>query len=555
MNILKSIFGIFRKGGLVTTIKENRPMVGFIVSSILIIVLGGALYGFAMGVGVGIDTALRDTLKVALIAFIGLILTIPIFWVAYRLLGRDDRMSHVAAVPLTVMATVAIIMIVTAPIVFMLSVLAGFSPEAVYIHVVIIDVAIMVGLYLAGTLVFHSFAEKKQLVVPNVVGFLMMGVLLVVLISFFSPFLEPSSTFSVGTDRLKDGLGIGVAEKANNALVAAKAADRVSYRFQTTNDNGDMTRDYLVSRVGNDYLIEIHLHAVPVEAVRSECNIWVIDGGFFTDFDKGRVKEATFDELASYFNPALPDTAFELSADVGAFSWRAYEREGRYTATGTDQSLQQAILVLETATGRLSNLTLGSAQEGLHAELRIREISPTTLDRTGLEASLNQAIVVGSVDRSDASLQDYVQDETFFAVRYPRDWRVGTWSSTQLQVKLTNLCGEGEACPAMTISVFDLAEGKGARQYAEDLSQSLSLQPQYREVTHRTTSIGEDKIGVVEYLHDRTVKGELETTHHIEYIFVGQIFHYHLDFSAPEDRFEDNRGLFQESASQFTYLK
>ena len=555
MNILKSIFGIFRKGGLVTTIKENRPMAGFIVSSILITVLGGALYGFAMGVGVGIDTALRDTLKVALIAFIGLILTIPIFWVAYRLLGRDDRMSHVAAVPLTVMATVAIIMIVTAPIVFMLSVLAGFSPDAVYIHVVIIDVAIMVGLYLAGTLIFHSFAEKKQLVVPNVIGFLMMGVLLIVLISFFSPFLEPSSTFSVGTDRLKDGLGIGVAEKVNNALVAAKAADRVSYRFQTTNDNGDLTRDYLVSRVGNDYLMEIDLHAVPLEAVRSQRHIWVMDGGFFTDFDEGRVRQATFDELNSYINPALPDTAFELPVEVGAFSWRAYEQEGRYTATGTDQALQQALLVLETATGRLSSLTLGSAQEGLHAELRIREISPATLDRAGVEASLNKAIVVGSVDRSDASLQDYVQDETFFAVRYPRDWRAGPWSPTQRQIELSNLCGEGEACPVVTVSVFDLAEGKGARQYAEDLSRSLSLQPQYREITHRTTSIGGDQIGVVEYLHDRTVKGELETNYHIEYIFVGQIYHYHLDFSAPENRFEDNRGLFQEIASHFTYLK
>ncbi len=189
MNILKSIFGIFRQKGLVTSLKEGRPMTGFVLSAILISIIGGALYGFAMGVGIGTDTAIKDAVKVALTIAICITLTIPIFWVTYRLLGRDERMSQVASVPLTLMATVAIILIVTSPIVFMLSVLVGFSPEAIYIHVVIVDVAILIGLYLAGTLIYHSFADRKQIVIPNVIGFLMMGVVLVVLMSFFSPFL------------------------------------------------------------------------------------------------------------------------------------------------------------------------------------------------------------------------------------------------------------------------------------------------------------------------------------------------------------------------------
>ena len=46
------------------------------------------------------------------------------------------------------------------------------------------------GLYLAGTLVFHGFTvERSRLVVPNVVSFLMLAVILVVLALFFSPFL------------------------------------------------------------------------------------------------------------------------------------------------------------------------------------------------------------------------------------------------------------------------------------------------------------------------------------------------------------------------------
>ena len=79
------------------------------------------------------------------------------------------------AVPLTLVVTVAVVLAVTAPVVFLLSVLAGFSPQAIYIHIVIVDVALLVGIYVAGTLVFHAFlAERSRLIVPNVVGFSMM---------------------------------------------------------------------------------------------------------------------------------------------------------------------------------------------------------------------------------------------------------------------------------------------------------------------------------------------------------------------------------------------
>jgi hypothetical protein len=60
---------------------------------------------------------------------------------------------------------------------------------------------------------------------------------------------------------------------------------------------------------------------------------------------------------------------------------------------------------------------------------------------------------------------------------------------------------------------------------------------------------------VVEYLHDRTVKGELESTRHIEYIYEGQLSRYHLKFAAPETRFESYRQLFAEMAGQFTFLR
>lgn len=555
MNILAALFGIFRQRGLVSTMKEGRSLVGFALSAIVVSIIGAALYGFAMGAGLGIDTAVKDAIKLGLIVTVTLLFSIPVFWLAFRLLGREERPAQVAAVPLTLAATVAIILAVTAPIVFMLSVLAGFSPEVVYVHIVIVDLALLVGLYVAGTLVYHSFYDHPRLLVPNVVGFLMMAVMLVVVIMFLGPFLEPRPTFSVGTDRLKDGLGIGVAEKVNRALIAATSADRVAYRYQATNDNGDLIRDYTVTRVGNDYLIEVHLHTLPDQAIRDQQRIWILDSQYYTDFDGGRVSETTAADLTGFLDTSLPAAAFTLPSEFATANWRAFEGGGLYSATGTSQALAQATAVLEAATGRLSSLKLASAERGLHAEVRVGEIQPATLDRAALQASLNQATVVGAVDRSDASMQDYVQAETFFVVRYPRGWRAGTWASGQRRVEFTATCPAGEDCPALTVSVYDLAEGKGPRQYADDLARSLRLQTEYREIEVSTTTIAEQTAGVVEYLFDRTVRGRIETTQHIEYVFEGEISRYHLDFSAPETRFETSRDLFEEMAKSFTYLK
>jgi hypothetical protein len=555
MNILSALFGIFRQRGLVTALKEGRRLSGFALAAVVLAILGGGLYGFAMGIGLGIDTAVKDAIKVALIAAMTLLLSVPIFWVAYRLLGREERPGQVSTVPLTLVATVALILALTSPVVFMLSVLAGFSPEAVYIHIVIVDLALLVGLYLAGTLIYHAFAEARGLIIPNVVAFLMMAVILVVSMSFLGPFLELRPTFSLGTDRLKDGLGIGVAEKAKQSLAAAAQADRVTYRFQTTNENGDLVRDYGVTRIGDDYLIGVDLHAVPNEPFQNERHIWILDGQCYTDFGDGRVAKTTEDALANLLVPALPPTPFTLPTEFAPASWRAFERADRYTATGTAPSQAQVTLEMDAGTGRLSDLTMGRAGRGVHAEVRVAGLTAAELDRAGLEASLNEAIVVGDVDRSDAAMKGYVQNEAFFVVRYPRGWRAGSWSSVQRQVELTTDCGAKEGCPVLAVRVFDLAPDKGPKQYAEDLGHSLGLQVEYRAIEVSTTTIGDETVGVVSYLFDRTVKGEIKTTHHVEYIFQGQLSRYHLDFSAPEAQFQRHRGLFEEMAGLFTYLR
>ena len=567
MNIFSALFGIFRQRGLVLTLREGRPLTGFFISAILLSVAGGLLYGFAMGIGLGAETAVNDAAKLGLIVSLGLLFAVPIFWLAYRLLGREEQSAHVAAVPFTFVATSATILAATAPIAFMLSLLAGSSPEAVYIHIVIVDLALLVGLYLAGTLVYHSFTtERDKLIIPNIVGFLMLGVILVVLMLFFAPYLAAQPTFSVGTDLLKDRLDIGVGDKARQALDAAAVANRVTYAFQTTNQNGDLERDYTVTRLGDDYLLDVRLHAVPGEAAQTNRRIWIVDGQVYTDFADGRVSASGRETLASYLDAALAPAAFRLPDDFSSASWRGSESGGLFTAVGVAPSHVQATLWLSATSGRLTGLSLGSAGSTLRAETRVNDIQPATLDRARLAAGLNQAIVLGSVDRSDASLQDYVQGEMFFVARLPRTWRAGAWNAAQRQVTFSNDCGATEGCPQLTVSVLDLAKNdlakntdpaktKGAPDYAQDLADSLSRQPEYRSVKAGARSIGDRSAGVVEYLSDRMVRGQVQTTKHIEYIFPGSQSRYHLDFSASADRFEANRSLFESMAGAFTYLR
>ncbi len=554
MNIFSALFGIFRQKGLVTTIQEGRSLSGFILAATLVSLAGSLLYGFAMGIGLGIDTAVKDAIKVGLIAVLGMLLAMPVFWVAYRLLGRDERFGQVAAVPLTLVATVSIILAITAPVVFLLSVLAGVSPEAVYIHVIIVDLAMLVGLYVAGTLISHGFADRHRLIIPNVIGFLMLGVIFVVLLSFLGPFLAPHPTFSVGTDRLRDGLGIGVAQKVDQALTAAISAERLRYNFQTTNENGDLIRDYTVTRVGDDFSIEIHTHAVPGDVFRSGNRVWILSGEVLTDFDSGRVAQASMEEVAALLGPAFPAEAFSLPPDYGSASWRGVAGSGIFTATGTLPASEQALVQMEAATDRITGLTLGGAGGGPHAERRIREIQLPEEGREDLQASLNQAIVLGSVDRSNASMQEYVQEESFFVVRFPRSWRAGPWLPTERTVNITENCGAGDDCADLAVAVYELKEATGTQQYAEELAGSLRLQPEFREISVRTQIVEEQVAGVVEYLADRTVRGEIETTRHIEYILVGQVSRYHLDFSAPEATFEQYRGLFEEMLMFFAFL-
>ncbi|MFH0801367.1 MAG: hypothetical protein V2A78_03145 [bacterium] len=555
MNIFSALFGIFRQRGLVEAIRENRPPGRFIFWALLFSVAGGALYGLAMGIGITPETAVKDGLKVALLVLLGFALSVPFFFLAYRLMGREESSGKVVLVPLTLVLSVTLILAVTAPLVFLLSLLAGFSHEAVYLHIVIVDVALLVGLYLAGTLVFHAFPEDRgRLVVPNVAGFLMMVVVLVVLILFFRPFLDSTSTFSYGTDLLKDRLGIGVQDKVLRALKSAATAERLSYRFQDTNDNGDLLRDATIHRAGDDYYLEIHLYAEPGSPVLKERHAWILRQAAYDDFNEGLIARTTPEKVKAILKPALPPEPFSPGSQWGGARWRAFEREGLFTATCLTADRQEVSVGLEDTSLRLKEMTRGEAGPGIHRESRLLEVSPGTLDRDSMEAELDRAILRSSVDVADASLESYLQDQAFFSVSYPRTWHPGSWDGTRRQVRFSADAPDTPGSASLEVQVYDPVKARDLKRQAGELAGRFRLQPAYRQVSFELVNLKGQPAARLEYLLDRTAKGKMETSRHWEYMFPGKRGRYHLNFSAPSGDFDSYKPLFESLAANFKYV-
>jgi hypothetical protein len=744
MNIFKALFGIFRKGGLVASIKKGESLRGFALAALLTAILGSALYGFAMGIGLGLETAIRDAIKIGLIAIMVLIFSVPVFWISFRLLGREESMGHVNAVPLTMLATVTLILAISSPVVFLLSVLIISSSSAIYIHIIIINLAILVGIYITGMLIYHTFKEYRRLVTPAIISFAMMGVILIVGMMFFTPFLQPSKSFSEGTDRLKDGLGIDVDVKANQSLssaiqaesltynyvrtnengdtiqdyqvtrvgdnylievdthsvagegeqhdamvwyldgqfytnfkggavdftdsqeltsytnastpdlifvlgnefesarwrgyqqgnvysavattpnlelatlimdkdgrlssmvigsaedavhaethitdivqaeltqaeledslnnailmgtfigvedkvkqnlATASAGNQLTYRYQTAYDNEDLIQDYSVTRVGNSYHIEVHLHAVPGETLREDQNIWIIDEIYYADFKDGVVYETNSEDLSSYLAGVLPDTALQLPSEFSGAVWQASQTSSLYDAVGVSQNGSQAHLEFDATSGRLSEYSISNTQTVVPAVTRVKNVSPINLDRTALENDLYQAIIVGEGSRSISSMATFVREDYYFFVRYPDTWRSNSWSSADLEIEFNQECAIDQDCADLKVSVLELVDDQTPSEAAEAFANNLRLQPEFKTIKVRKITMDGVEVSGVEYLFDEVESGKLISTKHIVYVFDGAFYRYHLDFNAPPADFSGLQDLFLEMVKLFTYFQ
>lgn len=744
MNIFAALFGIFRQKGLVATLREGKPLRPLFLVGLPFIVLAGALYGLAMGIGIDVDTAVKDAVKIALVYLLTFLLSYPIFLLSYRLLGREEKAGQVGTVPLTLLASTATLMMVTSPMVFMLSLLVGYTAESIYIHVAILNLGLLLGLYLAGSVVYFAFtSERTRLLVPNIISVVLLGVIAGVLIAFFNPLLAPSRTFSVGTDRLRDRLGMGVAPKAEAAFTAAREAnllqyqyvemdargiaerdytvirsgenyhlaitlhtvgedilknkevwvlegryycnfdgpvqevsredlvaildpalpqaaltsptevetmrfrarlsdyyytitgeaadgqettvvteastgqlrsfrwvrpetmqpaitevneiagatldeadfrdslnkailrdgvafgvaptvrasftsaretERLQYQYIEQDAHGNTERDYTVTRSGENYHLAITLHAVPGEAILRDKEIWILEGRYYCNFT-GTVQEVSRQELAGFLDPALPQAALTSPTEVETMTFWAQFSGGRSTITGQAPDGQEATIVTEVDTGWLLSFRWVRPETLGQPITEVNEIAAAIMDTADFQDGLNRATVLGAIDRSDATMQDYVNDEEFFAVRYPRTWRIrGTWNPSDREIAFSSCTGT-DPCPGLTVTVLDLVPDWDVENYAAELAQSLERDPVYRSATYTTTAIGEISVGLVTYLSDTTVEGEIQTTEVVVYIFVGKENRFHLRFSALEGELEDYRALFETMATRFTFLQ
>lgn len=202
----------------------------------------------------------------------------------------------------------------------------------------------------------------------------------------------------------------------------------------------------------------------------------------------------------------------------------------------------------------MKGLILSSSERGTHADKRVGDIGISKIDLADLQNSLNKATIIGGAGQLDASMDEYIQEETYFVMKYPRSWEIGSWNSKKQNIGISAICGDSVGCPSVNVEVFDLVQDYSPQKYAQDLALSLDLQPEFRSIGTETREIDGETVGVVEYLYDELDEGEIKTTQHLVYILPGGLYRYHLTFSSPIENFKDYRELFSEMTKGFTYI-
>lgn len=574
MNVFGALFGIFRGKGLAESIREGRPMAGFVIFGMVAAALSGGVYGLAMGIGIDVDTALKDAIKIAVVLLLSFTLSLPVFFLSYRLLGRDESFGQVAAVALAGVLSCAMVLGVAAPVVFLYGVASGFAPELLYVHVALVDVAALLGIFLLGNLAYHAFPTNRQgLVVPNVIGVFMVVLVAVVSVSFFRPFLQPSSTFSTGTDRLLDSMGIGVKEKVTRALRSAVLTDRIEYHYRLVLPEEGTERDFTVVRAGENYQLTIRRLARLGQPTLADRRVWLVEGKAYSDFG-GQAIELPRKELSDFLEDALPSKAF-APPEQGQVSYRARleEVEGKryYVARGSMRD-QQVTVLLNPDNRELVQLEITPKAAPALVGLRISNIRSGTLTSVSLQASLARAmesiqnpsdprfreawetqVVVASLERPDPTSFDYINPTEYFALRYPRSWQQEPWDAGRRSVSFVE-CPESR-CARMTVEVGGLERNKSLQDLLIELRNKLMDQPRNHNVTVSVDTVRGTQIGVVDYSYDYFEGGRLVTAHQIQYWYLGRVARYSLTATAAVEDFEKYHGVFGSAAQSFEYLR
>ncbi|MBI5555591.1 MAG: hypothetical protein HY920_07065 [Elusimicrobia bacterium] len=204
MNIIADVFGIFQGQGLAQKVKEKRKLEEFVFVAFVLICVFTALYGLAMGISVSLKVGLRDMVKIPLIFLFTLLISYPAYYIPLKIVGVKESNRQILVSIITMFFVAGLTLAIASPIIFFYGLAGDYLRQYYFIHIVIIDLALIGGLIIMSFLLNRAveIEDKSRLVIPVIIGTIFVGLALWVLILFWGPYFEEPECFSRGIQRL-----------------------------------------------------------------------------------------------------------------------------------------------------------------------------------------------------------------------------------------------------------------------------------------------------------------------------------------------------------------
>lgn len=206
MNIISDVFGVFQGQGLVQKVKEKNKLEGFILTALILIIVFTGLYGMAMGISVSLKTGLRNMVKVPLIFLLTFAISYPAYFISLKIAGVKESNQQLQVSVITMFFVAGLTLAVASPIIFFYGLAGDYLRHYYFIHIIIIDLALIGGLIIMSFLLSRviEIADKSRLVIPVIIGTIFVGLALWVLILFWGPYFQDTEYFSRGVERLAE---------------------------------------------------------------------------------------------------------------------------------------------------------------------------------------------------------------------------------------------------------------------------------------------------------------------------------------------------------------
>lgn len=204
MSIVSDVFEIFQGKGLVQKIRDNARLDEFIVLGFVLIGAFSTLYGLVTGISVSIQVALHNMVKVPVIAFSTLLMSFPAYFISLKIAGIKENGRQILAIVLSLFFVSGLTLAIASPILFFYYLANSHVSQYYFIHVIIIDLALIGGLIIMSMTLNKAIVveDKSILVLPVIIGTIFVGLALWSTILFWGPFFEDTAYFSRGVQRI-----------------------------------------------------------------------------------------------------------------------------------------------------------------------------------------------------------------------------------------------------------------------------------------------------------------------------------------------------------------